>query len=261
MRIALVGCGFLGSLWFEEVAKRVYALEREDMEFLFLDRDTFEPRNAANQNFRPFWLAGPTSKLHEPPKAAYLADIAREYGLSGDWKKANIIDGAALLEGADLIVDALDNLPARHAVWQQAMAQGTPVLHMGINGQGSGEVEWTWATEQGWHLSPIRLGAQTIKLEDQPKQPPCHLVQMRGLGLNLALAAAVATTLFMGEDIEEFFDEGPQLPGYAVLTYWHATRDSHRMDTEKCHVKKEGQKLPEEGEQEAAVESQGADDD
>lgn len=254
MKIALIGCGFLGSIWLEETAKRVYAAERGDTEFLLLDRDEFEARNAANQNFRPKTVRGDAYSNQKwldwtPAKAQYLAQIAYAYGIEAVWHKADIIKQPELLDGADLIVDALDNLPARHAVWNQGMKHGTPILHMGINEFGTGEVEWTWATMQGWHLSPIKLGAQTIEPGEQPKHPPCHLVQMRGLGLNLGLAAAKATTLFMGEDIEEIFNESPQLPGYAVLTYWTATRQSHRMDKEKIHVKKEGQRFPEQEEE------------
>jgi len=247
MKIALIGCGFLGSIWLEEVAKRLFALERENVHLLLIDKDTFERRNAANQNFRPLVLhVSGKMEQHTPAKAEYLSRMAWDYGISAEWQKADIIDDPGLLLGAQLIVDALDNLPARHAVWKQGMAQGTPILHMGINEHGTGEVEWTWATVQGWHLSPIKLGAQSIdKLEEQPKHPPCHLVQMRGLGLNLGLAAAKATTLFIGEDIEETFDEGPQLPGYGLLTYWLADRQSHSLDTERIHVKKEGQELPE----------------
>lgn len=244
MKIVLVGCGFLGSWWAEFAAKRLYAAERE-AEFVTVDKDEWEPRNAANQNIRPMHM---TIDGKEPnPKACTIADLMQHYGFKAKWLQANILtDWSAWAREGDLLVDALDNLAAHREVWEQGMRTGTPILHMGINDKQSGVVEWTIpGSLQGWHLNPItaHLPAETEEVE-QPKHPPCHLVQTVPLGINVAWAGAVALTLAMQEDIEERFELGPQLP-YRIYTQWTATPHSIEIDKENLYV--EERKGKEEG--------------
>jgi hypothetical protein len=234
MNVALVGCGFLGSLWAVEALKRLYAIERQ-IAWLFVDRDKWELRNTANQLCDLSW--------NGKSKAFTLALMAKAgYGQTQalpqtqGWWDLEIDDNTIQSLTVDLFVDALDNLPARYAVWKRALALGVPVMHLGINASGSGSVEWSAPGFQKWHLGPPLAGRFLEPGAPQPTEPPCHLVQMRGLGLNLAVAAAKAFTLWMGEDVEELFGEGPQLD-HGVLTCWDATADGHTLRRKEIHVR------------------------
>jgi molybdopterin/thiamine biosynthesis adenylyltransferase len=230
MKITLIGCGFLGSLWAEEVFKRLYAVERTDVEFLFVDMDIWEKRNAANQIITP--------EQEGEQKVTTLAKRATAYGFKAvPYPKKITRDNMDDLDG-DIMVDALDNVETRWLIWERAQMYGAPLLHLGIV-SGAGDVEWSLpdGAPDYWHLSPTVVA----KLPDgeQVKLPPCHLVQSRGLGLNLAVAGAKALTLALGEDIEEMLEMGPQLNGMYVYTNWTATNFGHAIDTERLYVTQE----------------------
>jgi molybdopterin/thiamine biosynthesis adenylyltransferase len=222
MKIALIGCGFLGSIFLEELLKRLFAANRKDVEFLLVDYDHFEERNAANQNCTP--KNASTYKVHR------MAALAEEYGFTAHCAihRINKKTGAGYLGQPDLIVDALDNLEARHLVYFMAMELSIPSLHLGITEWGQGTVEWVVPPgHDTWHLSPLEL--KIYPEAEQEKLPPCQLVQMRGVGLNMGLAAAKAVTLALKEDIEEYFDYGPQLKE-PVYTNWSATNFGHVLE-------------------------------
>jgi hypothetical protein len=227
-KIALVGCGFLGSLWAEEVFKRLWAVDRFDVGFLFIDNDTWEERNCANQ------LVCAEIARQGEAKSYTLSKRARMYDLQAEHSTTRITESNRKIIRADIIVDALDNLESRWLLHYQGIESGAPVLHLGINNGGSGSVEWVVDDHDFWHMSPKRVAV--LPEAQQIVQPPCHLVQSRGLGLNTALAGAKAFTLAIGEDIEETLKLGPQLP-YSVYTQWDTDNNGHWVDKERIHVK------------------------
>lgn len=220
--LAIVGCGFLGSLYAEEIAKRCFALE-QNPRVLCVDFDTVETRNAANQLF--------TLEDAGAEKARAIAYRMRdEYHLHAlpsciKVDKTNIKD---ILGQATLIVDAVDHLPSRQLLWMYAKSQHIPCLHLGISQGGSGNVDWTYEDFDSWSLSPIAtLGQPHIGTEKIEKLKPCELVAFRGLGLNVAIAAAKSTGLWWGLDPEGVTSD--VLP--RTLAVWRASNLGHELVT------------------------------
>lgn len=225
MRVALIGCGFLGSLFAEEAARRRFAYEESDLSFLYVDSDKFEERNFANQNLT-------------------FADVGlnKAQSLAGRWGnetdflekriKADNIDKG--LESADLLVCAVDNVPTRTLLWEYAVRKGKPLLNMGISQGGTGAVDWTAEKKDTNPFSGIQIAqmtpAQRKQLKAKPAQlPPCELVAFRGLGLNTALAAAKALFIYLGLDAEGHVDPKNHHPEYGTVTIWLADNTSHKL--------------------------------
>jgi molybdopterin/thiamine biosynthesis adenylyltransferase len=226
---ALIGCGFLGSLWTEEVLKRLFALEK-DRNFLFVDNDVWEERNIANQLCTPDDVG--------KPKCMTVGDLAAEYD-TGDCdsiqERVNIGNAREVIGDAGLIVDALDNIESRHVIWTYGQTLGIPVLHLGISQGKTGSVQWSYGDKYtSWTLSPAVL--KSVVEGEDVKLPPCQLVGIRSLGRNVATAGAIAYTLALGHDIEMLFGQGDDL-GYSVLTNWRCGLWSIDLDREDIHVK------------------------
>lgn len=222
MTTAIVGCGFLGSLFGEELAKRMMAFEQGGL-VRCIDFDTFDARNAANQNCR---------LIHtDMPKAECLAQIVSEYGLQSQHLNIRLTQENvhALLGDATLIVDAVDHLPTRHILWRYGKGKGIPVLHLGISRAGTGSVDWSAGVFDSWALNPIALilsGAalqENAQPEDEEPLPPCELVRFRALGLLTALSGAQAWGIFRGMDPEQAVGVDGES---GTLTVWQTTNDS-----------------------------------
>lgn len=232
MKITVFGCGFLGSLWTEEFAKRIYALDLpETPEMLFVDRDVYEGRNGANQLFPPDAAGRRKTRLCQRR--------VLHYGIEAGTLTRDILEGEALenLSGKDtlFVVDALDNLQARYRVWSWAQVREVPVLHLGVAAS-VGHVEWSVPGKfEGWGLAPHAM--RSVPSQPQAALPPCRLVRLRGLGLNMALAGAKAATLAMGFDIEEMFGHGRKV--LPIYTQWEAGMTYHHLLPAELHVKGE----------------------
>jgi hypothetical protein len=213
MKIVLVGCGFVGSVFATEFMKRCYA-GKLDPEFCFIDDDRVEARNCANQNF----VLADIGRA----KAEVLAQQAHDSDRIADWQQTRLapdnID--ALLEGADLIIDGVDNLATRQLLWGWGLRNEVPVLHLGISEQGTGKVEWTHKDHQTFSLRPDQTFGKELLDPPSGVTPPCELARMRGVGLNVGFAAACALGIYMGFDPESHL-EGIATAGY--FTDWHAT--------------------------------------
>lgn len=124
-RVAVVGAGGLGG-WVIE------ALARMGVGHLALfDGDVFEENNLNRQ-------LGCTEATLGRPKAQVLAERVAQVNsaVSVTAHTVWVSDDNAieLLRGADLVVDALDTLPARFAVQRAAAALGIPLVHGAIAG-------------------------------------------------------------------------------------------------------------------------------
>lgn len=194
-RITVVGCGFVGSIFTDEMLKRMFA-GKLPQAFRFIDYDTVDDRNAANQNF----LVSDQGKL----KAEVMLERAIKSGKHADMlpEKLTIDNINHFLDGAVLIIDAVDNLEARQLLWNHAIATGVPVLHLGISEQGTGKVEWTHPQHDTFSLSPKHTFGKEIKEPESGVTPPCELARMRGVGLNTGFAAAMAAAIYFGFDPE-----------------------------------------------------------
>ena len=216
--VVVVGCGFVGSIFTTEFLKLMYA-GKLPFALRFIDSDTVEERNAANQNFR-LLDAG-------KPKALVMAKLAEDNGREGQWERERLDAGnmEALTADANLVVDAVDNMATRQLLWGFGMADTpVPVLHIGIALEGTGNVEWTHPKHDTFSLAPHKVYGQKIVDPESGVTPPCELVRMRAVGWNTSYAAAVAAALYFG------FDPSAHLggrPSQGWLTEWAGRVDGH----------------------------------
>lgn len=224
--IAVVGCGFVGSVFAEEFLKLAYAGELPH-EFLFIDGDTWETRNAANQNVSLF------TARQGVPKAETLKNLALEYDRQAralhERVTAENID--ELIGTVDIIVDAVDNVATRQLLYTYGLRREIPVLHFGLDAtMGTGQVEWSYRGPGGTHdtfaLAPLNLlGKSAPKDPESGTQPPCELVRMRAAGWHVAYAAAVALAIYYGFDPHSHLYN--EAPCHGYLTEWNSTPDSY----------------------------------
>ena len=212
-RIAVVGCGFVGSVFTTEFLKRCFAGKMEP-QFLFIDDDTVESRNCANQNF----VLADIGR----PKADVLAAAARDSDRYAEYQQVRLSADNLdqLLADSYLVIDGVDNLATRQLLWGYAMRTGTPVLHIGISEQGTGKVEWSHPLHQTFSLRPDQTVGKEIIDPPSGVTPPCELARMRGVGLNVGFAAACAAAIYYGFDPESHL-KGATPTGW--FTDWHAT--------------------------------------
>jgi hypothetical protein len=222
--IALVGCGFLGSLFAEEMAKRQFAFN-DNTEWTLIDFDKIEERNAANQNF--------TRTDDGKRKTTAVYERLALYHLEGKTipkrlEKSNI---GEFLDEAKVIISAVDNLPTRELLWYYARANRVPLLSLGVSQQGTGNVEWTVGKYETWSMNPLGQKKKMESAENIPRElKPCELIAFRGLGLNVAIAAAKALGIWFGWDPEKQVVETlgvDVLPNTAST--WSATNTGHQL--------------------------------
>lgn len=199
MKIAVVGCGFVGSVFMTEFLKRCFA-GKMNVDFVLIDDDTVEERNCANQNF----MLADAGK----PKARVMAELVERNNMMATWHRVRLTDenAAELLKDCVLVVDGVDNLATRQLLWSLAHATNTPTIHLGITQMGTGSVEWSHPKHDTFSLSPKKTVGKTIVDPKSGVTPPCELARMRGVGLNVGFAGAMAVSIFLGFDPEAHFD-------------------------------------------------------
>lgn len=225
-RISIVGCGFLGSLFMEEWAKRAFALGEEDT-VRVIDFDKFEERNAANQNVTK------ARATEMPMKVTVLEELGKGYGLLMEpipdkVTKENV---EKLLDGTDTLVSALDNIESRDHLWYWAKQFGKPMISLGVSQNGTGAVEWTHDEYCTYSLSPLVRPKDYSEAGAIVTLKPCELVGFRGLGLNVAIAGAKALGLYKGHDPDGSLPKAEVKRG--LRTSWSATMTGHTL-TEKA---------------------------
>lgn len=124
-RVAIVGAGGLGGWVIESLARMGVG------HLTIIDGDVFAENNLNRQ-------LGCTEATLGRPKAEVLAERVADINsgttviVHAFWlTEANAME---LLQGADLIVDALDTLPTRFIVQRAAMTLGIPLVHGAIAG-------------------------------------------------------------------------------------------------------------------------------
>ena len=128
--VAIVGAGGLGGWVIEGLARMGVG------RLIIIDGDHFQENNLNRQ-------LGCTEATLGQPKADELARrVAQVNGAVEAVARVAWLDeasAAGLLAGADLVVDALDNLPSRMLLQQAAARLGIPMVHGAIGGY-SGQV-------------------------------------------------------------------------------------------------------------------------
>lgn len=215
--ITLVGCGFVGSVFTTEFLKRMFA-GKLPYDLRFIDNDVVEERNSANQNFN--------LTDQGRAKAEVMSDRALQNGRSAEYHKQRLtLDNMEeLLQDSVLVVDGVDNLATRQLLWSYAHQREVPVLHIGIAEMGTGRVDWSHPKHDTFALAPHRTVGRTIVDPQSGVTPPCELARMRGVGLNVGFAAAMAAAIYLGFDPEAHLSGEPT---FGYLTEWGATPMSH----------------------------------
>lgn len=232
--IVLVGCGFLGSIFAEELAKRLFAFD-DNTHVVCVDSDAFERRNAANQN---------TNLNSEGvAKADWIDGIFASYNVPSSARVVRVVkeNVAEVLGKPRLIVSAVDNMPTRRLLWYYAKQHQIPLLHLGVSQEGTGAVEWTIGDYDTWSLSPLLTIGQRKKIESDVNLPrelkPCELIAFRGVGLNIGIAAAKAVGIWMSFDAEKEIAQDILPREYAVTydatNYGHSIREKKLIDFEE----------------------------
>lgn len=124
-RVAVIGCGGLGGYVIEELARIGVGT------IVAIDPDVFEEHNLNRQI-----LATPGNLGRPKVEAAALrvAVINPAVNLVAIQKAYGEENGAELLCGAQVIVDALDSIPTRIALAQTCTELGAPMVHGAIGG-------------------------------------------------------------------------------------------------------------------------------
>ncbi len=227
--LIVVGAGFLGSLFANEVAKRALALETH-LSLVLCDDDRVEKRNLVTQLYSPDHLGR--------KKALALSKIIGQYPSITAYPYADRIDEpicreiieAAKGRGAvrTTIVSAVDNVPSRLELWKASMGTETPLLSLGITPGGEGVVQWTVPDRLDTNIfTPMNVGPDRAQNMGKVEIPPCELTGFRGLGLNVAFAGMKALFISLGLDPENIMEQGLLCdPAY---TTWSANPRGHTL--------------------------------
>jgi molybdopterin-synthase adenylyltransferase len=145
--VAIVGAGGIGGWIIEGLARMGVG------HLIVIDSDRFEENNLNRQ-------LGCTERTLGLPKAEVLAERVAQVNaavvVTPRIARLGADNAAALLEGADVVVDALDTLPARLEVQRAAGVLGVPMVHGAIAGY-TGQVTTVMPGDPG--LNALYRGA------------------------------------------------------------------------------------------------------
>ncbi len=124
-KVAIMGAGGLGGWVIEGLARMGVG------HLVLVDGDLFEESNLNRQALcSEAWLGRP--KVEAARARVAEVNPATEISAHQVWADADNLPG--LLEGADVVVDALDRLPLRLVLQQVAQRLGIPMVHGAIGG-------------------------------------------------------------------------------------------------------------------------------
>ena len=123
--VAIVGLGALGQLAAEELARS----GREPL--ILVEGDRMEPGNLNRQICADVLTM---NQFKAEVLSVRLGDISPRMKLKVYPVFLNRENGKALLDGADLVLDCVDNIPARLCLEELAEQAGIPLIHGGVEG-------------------------------------------------------------------------------------------------------------------------------
>lgn len=124
-RVTVIGCGGLGGYVLEELARLGVG------RLTAVDPDVFDEHNLNRQLFSTPALLGRSKVLAAVERLAAVNPAVTVTPLQA---KVAAADGAALLAGADCVVDATDNVAARLDLEKLCAGLGIPLVHGAIAG-------------------------------------------------------------------------------------------------------------------------------
>lgn len=193
--IAIVGVGFLGS-WYSQLLMKLAFSQEMDMKLVFIDSDTWEMRNAANQQ-----VSLMDAKVEGPKVATFEAMAKNDYGFQAEGHQVRLImDNLHLLHGADLVVDCVDNIPTRQLLHNYGLISKTPIMHMGIAKKGEGAVNWTTSKISTFPYTVQAVAGRVLVDDDGKNEPPCEMFKYLFNGMKVVEAGVKATAFFFARD-------------------------------------------------------------
>jgi len=217
--ISLVGCGFVGSHLADEIPKLLFSQDIFGYHIKFIDFDTWEGRNAANQNV----------SQEEAESGAYKADTCRNLASKYRVVTAEAVNekltpqnAGELIRGSDLVIDAVDNIPTRQLLWALAKGGATgPCMHVGISRKGDGIINWSSPNFDTFPFNPANIAGRDLQEQDV-KEPPCEMYKYRASGMMLFQATAKAAGIFFGRDPWDYLGLGGQVE-QGTMTCWDSS--------------------------------------
>ena len=233
MNIVIIGCGFIGSHVAEELPKLFFSQDRS-AHFTFVDFDTWESRNAANQNVSGLEASSGSYKAETCARyASAYPNITAEAVV----EKLDARNAKEILGDADLIIDCVDNVPTRQLLWGFALSGVSgPVMHTGISREGQGIINWASKVFDTFPFRPEAVTGRNLKDQDY-KEPPCEMYKYRTSGMMLVQGIAKATAFYIGRDpwnmLEGAEDEGS-------MTCWNTDINGCKILIDDIFLDEEG---------------------
>ena len=233
--IAVVGCGFIGSHLADELPKLCFSQDILPFKFRFIDYDTWEERNAANQH------VSQVIAKKEELKAITCARYAEAYSFNKSEAITEKLTGEnakRLIGDTILVIDAVDNIPTRQLMWGMAKAGVSgPCMHTGISRKGEGIINWSSPKFDTFPFKPNDVAGRDLKNQDF-KEPPCEMYKYRSAGMSLVQTIAKATSFFFGKDPWGMFTE--TTPERGTMTCWSTDSDGSHIFTDAMFMTEEG---------------------
>ena len=130
-RVLVAGCGGLGNSVTELLARSGVG------GLILADGDVYEP---SNMNRQLFCTAKTLGRGKAETSAARVKEINPEIEVRAFGELITAENASALVRGCDLVMDALDSVPARLLLEDACAAEGVPLVHGAVNG---------WALQAG----------------------------------------------------------------------------------------------------------------
>jgi molybdopterin/thiamine biosynthesis adenylyltransferase len=124
-RVAIIGCGGLGGFIVDELARLGVG------EITVVDPDQFEESNLNRQVLASFSTLGKSKVEAAARRVREVNPAVQVNPIKGRFSAAN---GAEILHGANVVVDALDNIPVRLELAQTCGELSIPLVHGAICG-------------------------------------------------------------------------------------------------------------------------------
>ena len=124
-RVLVIGCGGLGGYIIE------YLVRAGVGELTVVDGDTFEASNLNRQILSSPHLFGTNKALAAAERIAWINPDTRVNPVPAFFDETNAV---SLIRGHDLVVDALDNVPARLLLEDVCEAENITIVHGAIQG-------------------------------------------------------------------------------------------------------------------------------
>ncbi|MCF6179155.1 MAG: HesA/MoeB/ThiF family protein [Geopsychrobacter sp.] len=124
-KVAVVGCGGLGGYILEELARLGVG------QIVAIDPDLFEESNLNRQLLSSLKLLGTAKVDAAVARIAEINPVVRVCPIAEAFDKKN---GEKMLAAADLVIDAVDNIPARLDLAETCTQMNIPLVHGAIAG-------------------------------------------------------------------------------------------------------------------------------